>query len=240
MAGNRKTAAGAGHSVRPKATHRKQRSTEKARTRLEPVQDRSRKLNEAILSTAATLLETVNIDDLSHSDIAEIAGMSKAAVYYHYPTVAAIQLALGRKYDTEVSEYMVERRPGWPCSNWQEFVKAGVWVARDWFNAHRPACETLLGPLLARENKLAGFEYNTKIGATLLEGLRQRFVMPEHADLEEIASYNGEIIDLFWSRSYIRQGTIDDHANEEAIRASMGYLKAYIPEVLPKRPPADD
>lgn len=240
MADKRKLAAGTAPLVRPKSTHRKQRSSEQARSRLEPVQDRSRKLNESILSAAATLLESVNIDDLSHSDVAEVAGVSKAAVYYHYPTIAAIQLALGRKYDTAVSEHLAARRPNRPYSDWQEFVKDGTWAARDWFNAHRPACETLLGPLLARENKLAGFEYNTLIGVTTLQGLRELFVMPEQENLEEIMSYNGEIIDLFWSRSYLRHGMIDDHANEEAIRASIGYLKTYIPEVLPRRTHGSD
>ena len=106
--------------------------------------------------------------------LGQAPGVSKAAVYYHYPTIAAIQLALGRSFDTDVSTYLIGQRLKWPCDSWPQYLAAGTWSARDWFNANRAACETLLGPLLGRQNKLAGFEYNTLVGAALLEGLNER------------------------------------------------------------------
>jgi AcrR family transcriptional regulator len=222
-------------TVRPKSTHRKQRTADLQRARLEPVQDRSRRRNDEILDAAAQLLETVNIEDLSHSDIAALAGMSKASVHYHFPTIASVQLALGRRYDAECSAYLARiPLPGGDVS-WQELMRHGAAHARDWFNARRPACETLLGPLMTRENRLAGIEYNTQIGATGLRGLRRRFEIPEQPHLEEVFAYNGEIIDLFWSRSYLTRGHIDDRALEESLRASLGYLRNFLPEFLPPR-----
>jgi AcrR family transcriptional regulator len=221
--------------VRPKSTHRKQRTADLQRARLEPVQDRSRRRNDQILDAAAQLLETVNIEDLSHSDIAAAAGMSKAAVHYHFPTMASVQLALGRRYDAECSRHLAEMAlPGGEVS-WQQLIRLGAASARDWFNAHRPACETLLGPLMTRENRLAGIAYNTQIGAAELRRLKRRFEIPEQPHLEEVFAYNGEIMDLFWSRSYLTQGHIDDRALEESLRASLGYLRNFLPEFLPTR-----
>jgi AcrR family transcriptional regulator len=221
--------------VRPKSTHRKQRTADLQRARLEPVQDRSRRRNDEILDAAAQLLETVNIEDLSHSDIAEVAGMSKATLHYHFPTIASVQLALGRRYDAECSRHLAKIPLPDGDVSWQQLMRIGAASARDWFNAHRPACETLLGPLMTRENRLAGIEYNTQIGATTLRGLKRRFEIPDQSHLEEVFAYNGEIIDLFWSRSYLTQGHIDDRALEESLRASLGYLRNFLPEYLPSR-----
>jgi AcrR family transcriptional regulator len=221
--------------VRPKSTHRKQRTADLQRARLEPTQDRSRRRNEEILDAAAQLLETVNIEDLSHSDIAGVAGTSKASVHYHFPTIASVQLALGRRYDAECSRHIARVPLPERDVSWQQLMRIGGPSARDWFNAHRPACETLLGPLMTRENRLAGIEYNTQVGATILKGLKRRFEIPEQPHLEEVFAYNGEIIDLFWSRSYLTQGHIDDRALEESLRASLGYLRNFLPEFLPTR-----
>lgn len=221
--------------VRPKSTHRKQRTADLQRARLEPVQDRSRRRNDEILDAAAQLLETVNIEDLSHSDIAEVAGMSKASVHYHFPTIASVQLALGRRYDAECSKHLARIPLPDGDVSWQQLMRIGGASARDWFNAHRPACETLLGPLMTRENRLAGIEYNTQVGATTLKGLKRRFEIPEQPHLEEVFAYNGEIIDLFWSRSYLTRGHIDDRALEESLRASLGYLRNFLPEFLPPK-----
>lgn len=222
--------------VRPRSSHRKQRSLRPIRERLEPSQDRSRRRNEEILDAAARLLEFVNIEDLSHSDVAAAAGTSKASVHYHYPTIAALQLQLGRKFDAENTAY-VSRHPRLraPSGTWQDFVRIRAAVSRDWFNSHRAACEALLGPLLARENRLAGMSYNSQVGADLLQGLRLNFHLPDRPDLQGAISLNGEIIDLFWSRSYLVQGRIDDESLEESLRASVGYLRNFFPEYLPRR-----
>jgi len=232
MAGAREDA---GPVVRPRSSHRKQRNSETQRAALEPSQDRSRRRNELILDAAYELLKTVNVEDLSHSDIANVAGVSKASVHYHFPTIAAIQLQLGRRLDGELSDYANQFRDHRDASSWQDVVRASARRARDWFNDRRPACEALLGPLLTRENRLAGITYNRQVGSSLLAAIRKTFVVPDTGSLEEVFSYNGEILDLFWSRSYLTRGRIDDEALEESLRASLGYLRNFLPEYLPKR-----
>jgi|AraplaMF_Col_mMF_1032025.scaffolds.fasta_scaffold00002_138 AcrR family transcriptional regulator len=223
--------------VRAKATHRKQRSEQPQRVKLAPTQDRSRRRNEDILQAASELLQAVNIEDLSHSDIAQQAGISKAAIYYHYPTIAAIQRELAIRYDEELSEFLQQRDTRFDTRDWQTYLRDGANDAKDWMNRNRPACEALLGPRLTRENQLVSIEMNTKVGGSSLSQLRARYYMPDHPNLEEIISHQGEIIDLFWSRSYLSLGFIDDTTHEEGLRASLGYLKNYIPERLALREP---
>lgn len=222
-------------NVRPKSSHRKQRAQDLQRARREPVQERSRRRNDQILDAAGKLLETVNIEDLSHSDIAAVAGVSKASVHYHYPTIAAIQLALGGRHDLESSRYVLSNTKTLNPASWQELLRQHAFHARTWFNAHRPGCETLLGPLMTRENRLAGMSYNAEGGSAVLRSIRRFFEVPHQAHLEEAFAYNGEIIDLFWSRCYLTKGHIDEAAFEESLRASFGYLRNFLPEFLPRR-----
>lgn len=223
--------------VRAKSTHRKQRSEQPKRVKLDPIQDRSRRRNEEILRAASELLQVVNIEDLSHSDIAQQAGISKAATYYHYPTIAAIQRELSLRYDEELVEFLVKTDSSSDTRDWQTYIRDGATRAKNWLNNNRPACEALLGPRLTRENQLVSIAINTKVGGRTLGELRARYHMPEHPNLEEIISHHGEIIDLFWSRSYLNLGFIDEYAHEEALRASLGYLKNYIPERMALREP---
>lgn len=234
MASNAKDSAAL--TVRPKASHRKHRASELQRTALEPVQERSRRRNDQILEAAAKLLETVNIENLAHADIATVAGISKASVHYHYPTIAAIQLALGQRYDADVAQYVTAHAAPGHVASWHEIVRRNAGLAWTWFNQNRPACEALLGPLMTRENRLAGMDYNARGGSATLRRIRKEFVIAEQPQLEEVFAYNGEIIDLFWSRSYLRSGRIDEAALEESLRASLGYLRNFLPEILPRQP----
>lgn len=221
--------------VRPKSTHRKQRSDLPKRGKLAPSQDRSRRRNEEILQAAIDLLQEVRIEDLSHSDIGDRAGISKAAVYYHYPTIAALQHELGMRFDQQVSEFQNSLSIDSDECGWQELLGESMRRTRDWFNQNRPVCEVLLGPRMTRDNQLLSAEINSRVGQAVLKNLRSRFHLPDHPELEEIISYYGDIVDLFWSRSYLRLGLIDDHHLEESRRASLSYLGNYFPAYMASR-----
>lgn len=221
--------------VVPKSTHRKQRADAPAREKLAPAQQRSRVRHEDILKAVERLLAVVNIEDLSHSDIATEAGISKASVHYHFPTIAAVQRELGRRYDQQL--YEVHRAFGQRLSpdeahSWQDCMRAGSGIARDWLNVNRPACEALYGPMLHRENRLAGFSYNSRVAEGMVEVLRARAGLPDDPRYLELFTASTEIQDLFWSTAYLRHGRIDDGALEESLRACFGYLRNYLPDVL--------
>lgn len=227
--------------VRPKSSHRKQRSGENHRPARPPSQDRSRARHAVILVAAEALLETANIEDLSLSDVALKAEVSKASVHYHFPTIADLQLELGRKFDTDLSAVLSAshlRRHDMRIPTWQEWIRLEAAIARDYFNTHRPACEAMLGPLLHRRNRLAGLQYNTQVGQSKLANLNRIFVVPETPALAQAFRYHGEIVDVFWSTSYLERGHIDQASFENSVLASTGYLRNFLPDVLPMRTPA--
>ena len=58
-------------------------------------------------------------------------------------------------------------------------------------------------------------------------------VPPSH--VEAICTNAIEISDTFWRMSFERHGTITDAFFEEGMRAVVGYLRTYLPEVLTPR-----
>lgn len=228
-------------SVRQKSSHRKQRAETLPRTQRPPAQKRSKQRREEILLAVEALLETVDIEDLSHADIATTAGVSRASVHYHFPTISSVQYEIGRRYDTRLAKVMQDLRDRLAkadVSTWHDWVRIEATAARDWFNAHRPACEALLGPLLTRKNRVAAMEDNARVGLSKLQNLCRLFEVPDEMLLASKIRYNGEMMDLFWSASYQGKGHIDDTALEESIRASVGFLRSFLPDVLPMREPA--
>ena len=229
-------------AVRRKSSYRKQRADAAPRVQRSPSQERSKQRWEIILSAVETLLETVNIEDLTHAEIAAATGVSRASVHYHFPTVSSLQFQIGRRYDARLAVVMQRLREEAgerPIASWHDWMRIEAVAAHAWFNAHRPACEALLGPLLTRENRVAGMEDNARVGSSKLQNLCRLFIVPNPAALEPIFQYQVEMTDLFWSASYQRRGFIDDSALEEAIRATIGYLRNFLPDVLPRREASD-
>lgn len=92
----------------------------------------------AILSSAADMLERANINDLSLSGIADL------------------QLKLARTYDAQLPVFLGDsesRRHQMRRPTWRERVRLETSIAREFFNARRPACGAILGPLLHRRNR---------------------------------------------------------------------------------------
>jgi AcrR family transcriptional regulator len=224
--------------IRPKSSHRKQRAASLPKVQRDPAQERSRRRHEEILQAAESLLETINIEDLNHAEVAKKANISKPSVHYHFPTISALQFAIGRRHDALIDQILDEsheRLTAMRVPTWQEWIRIEAGLARDYFNSCRPACEALLGPLLNRENRLAGMQTNRRVGLSKLHNLHRIFEIPNPASLEAAFQYNGEMYDLFWSGSYQLRGHIDEEAFEESVRAVIGYLRNFLPDVLPMR-----
>ncbi len=119
--------------------------------------------------------------------------------------------------------------------SWQEWLRIEAGHACDYFNDNRAACETILGPVLHRENRLTTIRDNDELGAEILRGLQQHFHLPHHALLAGALPYYGEILDAFWSGSYLAHGTIGDESFEESMRAGLSYLRNFLPDVMAAR-----
>ncbi len=229
---------GANLDVTPKSSQRKQRSRQARPEQRDPVQARSRIRHDAILDATARLLEKANIEDLTLSDIGRAARVSKASVHYHFPTIADIQLALGKRFNQDLADFLAHKHTktiAIQSITWREWISLDANFTRDFFNANRAACECLLGPLLHRQIRLAARQANARSGEHKIESMRRIFDLPRTQELKRALGLYAEILDLFWSNAYLLNGRIDDLTFRESVAASVSYLAPFLPNILRRR-----
>jgi len=236
--GRRKAAAGNSAGVRPKASQRKGRSEKIEHVARKPVQERSRQRFERILDAMERLLQTSDIENISLYDVAREAGLPPASIHYLFPSIAALQIELGnRLLETSTADVLDAQKAMARLRNpsWQDWLRAMGRRACDHFNRSRPSSEIVLAPMLHRESKRAAIAMNDRIGVSMLEGLKEVFVVPEVPGLAHRIALAADIADVLWSRSYIFNGRIDEETFEESIRLQIAYLRTVLPETLPLR-----
>lgn len=228
--------------VRPKASQRKGRSNDVGHVARKPVQKRSRERFEAILDAMERLLEASDIENISLYDVAREAGLPPASIHYHFPSIAALQIELGNRLLETATAAVLDAQKALARlrdPSWQDWLRVMGHHACDHFNRSRPASEVVLAPMLHRESKRAAIAMNDRIGASMLEGLKCVFVVPEVPGLAHRIALAADIADMLWSRSYILHGRIDDETLEESIRIQIAYLQTVLPETLPLRRDSD-
>ncbi len=227
--------------VRPKASHRKTRTAEVTRIARVPAQERSRLRYQQIIAATEQLLETANIEDISLYDVAAKAGIAPPSVHYLFNTMAAIHIELNRLYNIQLTELTLARQGQLVAARtpgWQEWVRTAMRAAADALNGSRAMSEIMLGPVLHRRSTQASREMNGLYAQSGLQMMREVFVMPDIPQLERILTYSIEISESLWSGAYVLRGRIDDETFEESVRASIAYLRCYLPDTLMLRPAA--
>lgn len=227
-------------AVRQKASHRKGRTSEVRRSARVPTQERSRQRYQSIINATEHLLRTCNIEDISLHDIAKQTKMAPASVHYLFSTMAAIHVELNKIYNEQLTKKVIERQELLVATkdpSWQEWVKSLMTETRDQLNNNRPMCEIILGPVLHRKSRLENLITNTSLTRTLLVMMREVFVVPEIPGLEKHFMFSAEIAEALWSGSYAAHGKIDDETFTESVRATIAYLRCFLPETLIPRAP---
>ncbi len=223
-------------AVRPKASKRKGRSEVVEHKARRPTQDRSVKRFNAILSATEELLQTSNIEDISLLDVARQAGVSPPSVHYFFPTMAALQIELSRIYNKQATDPVLDvqgRLAAMKNPTWQEWIRLMAHLSCKAFNDNRHICETIFGAALHRESRLVMMAANDLIGRSMLENLKQVFLVPEIPNLDQKFAFTCEIVDALWARAYLRHGVIDEATVEETVRIQIAYLRSFLPETLP-------
>ncbi|MCT9827745.1 hypothetical protein [Pseudomonas veronii] len=225
-------------SVREKASHRKGRTGQITRSARIPTQERSRKRYQTILDTTIQLLETTNIEDISLHDIGKACNLPSASVHYLFSTMSAIHLELSNTFNEQMTEKIVSftRMLGSNhIGSWQEMTKCTMSLARDEYNGSRAISEVLLAPVVHRSVRAVSFQTNAAFGAATVELYNEFFILP---DIPNMASYfvlSTEMTEGIWAGAYARYGKIDDFAFEESVRATIAYLRCFLPETLTLR-----
>lgn len=201
-----------------------------------PRQKRSQQRFEAILDSAARLLETQGPEDISIYTLAEEAGLSAPSIYHFFPDAGQVFVALAERYVREFVDLLDKPLPP-GIATWQHYVAARYGHGRDHYNAHAAARRLLLGSGLSATIRARDLENDRVLAERSMAELSQLFEIAPSADLIERFTELLVINDAIWTLSVHRHGTITDAYEEQARRAREAYARTFLPEYLPLRAP---
>ncbi|MDJ0917001.1 MAG: TetR family transcriptional regulator [Woeseiaceae bacterium] len=194
---------------------------------------------EALIDTAAELLETRSVDDISLKLIADTADIAVGSAYHFYQNSNEVFAALARRFGLELAAEIAAPYGEVESSSWQTMwctaIDRAVALYRD-----KPAyARLIIGGEAPSEIKLSDRENDEQIGELFAEIIGRNFEFQDFPGRNGIFFIAVEIVDLVLSLSMIRLGHISENMADEAKRASIAYLRTYLPETMPVRASQD-
>ena len=208
----------------------KARTIEKASFRTPGIVRRKR-----LLDAARALLSKRGLDEIGLTDVARAARIPKGSAYHYYGDILDLYVQLiavmGEEMLQDVRRPIRGRAPG--C--WSDVIAALVRRGAHYFVHDRAARQLLISPKTPPALKLKDRQSDKQIARTFEEQIERRFVLPALEDRTAIFFRAVEIADLMFGLSMLEHGAITPRMTEEAVRGVVGYLRAHLPEKLPKR-----
>jgi hypothetical protein len=203
-----------------------------------PRQKRSQQRFEAILDSAARLLETLEPEQISVYTLAEEAALSPPSIYHFFPDAGQVFVALAERfYKQFVDLHDVPLPPG--LMTWQQHMAMRFSAGRDHYNAAPAARRLLLGSGLSATIRARDLENDQVIAHRSVAELCSLFEIAESPDLIERFTELLVINDAIWTLSVHRHGVITQTYEEQARRAREAYARTFLPECLGRRMPAE-
>jgi AcrR family transcriptional regulator len=214
-----------GASLSPEVTPRKFKFTSQ--------QGRSRRTQ--LLTATRELLRELTPEEVTFAMVCERADIPRASAYHFFPNINALFLGL-RLWHSEVLAENIAAVQADRFEAWQDYMTCLIGVGAQ-ITREDPALMRLnYGmPGGISEARQIGKSLDVKILSTALENLEHRFVMPDWPDRERVMAITFTIIDSIFRLSFREQGEITDEMVREAGRASISYLRCYLPEYIEVR-----
>jgi AcrR family transcriptional regulator len=199
-----------------------------------PRQKRSQQRFEAILDSAARLLEALEPEAISIYTLAEEAGLSAPSIYHFFPDAGQVFVALAERY-TRAFVALLDQPLPHGITTWQAYLAARAATGRAHYNAHTAARRLLLGSGISATIRARDLENDRVIAERSMGELTALFDIAPSDDLIERFTELLVINDAIWTLSVHRHGTITDAYEEQARRARETYARTFLPEYLPLR-----
>ena len=202
-----------------------------------PRQKRSQQRFEAILDSAARLLETLEPEQVSVYTLAEEAGLSPPSIYHFFPDAGQVFVALAERYYKEFVDLLDVPLPP-NLMTWQQHTAMRFSMGRAHYNVSPAARRLLLGSGLSSTIRARDLENDRVMAQRSVTELCALFELTASADLVERFTELLVINDAIWTLSVHRHGVITDLYEEQARRAREAYARTFMPEYLAQRIPA--
>lgn len=185
-----------------------------------------------LLDALDTLLIDHNVQDVGIYLIAEQAGIPTASVYHFFPNKEAALLALAKKHHLALEQLAIEL-PATAPTSWQEMVSGKIERAAIYYNNHRSTLRLFYGAGMTTEIKSIDLSQTMMLADRRMALFEHYFHMPEIPDLRRSLALSIAIVDGVFGLSYSQHNSITPEFVREAQRASIAYLRTWLPEILP-------
>lgn len=197
-----------------------------------PLRARGIRRVEVLLDATEQLLAYSPDDDISLATIALHAGVPVPSVYHFFPNRNAALVALAGRYHRELAQ--VNSRPLAPePPTWQEMVRMRQKDGADYLNRHPAALRLFMGAGVSVEVRNLDLSGNAETAVNRAGQWRQRFDCSGLSRLEFWLAVVIGLTDGIWAISYSQHGVITEEYVAESSRASIAYLRSFLPEELP-------
>ncbi|SNS45683.1 transcriptional regulator, TetR family [Tardiphaga sp. OK246] len=200
-----------------------------------PVRKHAQERFDTLLDATESLLADTANEDVSLAQIADIAGVPLASVYHFFPNRNAAFVALAQRFHAELRARAQQRQDPAPTS-WQEHLAHTQRRATSYLNGRPAALRLFMGAGVSVQVRNIDMEGNARISRRRAEEFSIYFDMPRIPELENRMATVLAMSDGIWALSYSIHGRITDAFVDESIRASVCYLRCFLPEIIPPAP----
>lgn len=197
-----------------------------------PVRKRAQERFDRILDATEQLLADLANEDVSLAQMASAADIPLASVYHFFPNRNAAFVALAHRFHARL-RYNAQQLHPTPPRSWQHLIELDQRRGAGYLNEHPAALRLFMGAgvsVQVRNIDMAGNEALSRIRA---DQFARYFQLPPMPDLGLRLNIALAVSDGVWALSYSLHNRITDSFIDEAVRASVSYLRCFLPDVLP-------
>lgn len=188
---------------------------------------------EHLLDSTEALLAERPENDISLALVAEKARVPLPSIYHFFPNRDAILVALAQRYHALLGD-MARVALDPPPETWQDIISERQGSGVAFLNAHPSALRLFMGAGVSAEVRTLDLQGNASLARLRAAEFRHWFDCRSIPDLEHRVAISIGIMDGVWAISWSQHQCITDDYLNESIRASVSYLRCYLPEFLVK------
>lgn len=187
---------------------------------------------EHLLDATEALLSESPESDISLSLVAQRAAVPLPSIYHFFPNKDAILVALAQRYHAALAQ-MAQSPLDPPPVTWQDIIRIRQTRGVAYLNAHPSALRLFMGAGVSVEVRNLDLQGNASLAIARAAEFRHWFDCRTIPDLEHRLAISIGIMDGIWAISWSQHRYITPDYLGESIRASVTYLRCYLPEILP-------
>lgn len=186
---------------------------------------------DCLIATTDELLDEFELRDVGLKQIAERSGVPVSSIYHYFPSREDAFAMTAHYHLLRFERLWREPLPERPAT-WQGLLGAKILESVRYSNRHVASMRLLFGSHFSDEIRKESADAVTLLAQVREDVLHRYFNVPPIRDLTERLMVSIACIDGILQMSFSRHGRITDEHTEEAIRATVAYLRCYLPEHL--------